>query len=311
MNRKSVILIGGACMVAACCVPRAQAALADLEAAQQANANLVFQYGFEGVDDTTRLADGSVNGYGLQRVAGGSGGDVNDIQFIPGYEAGSQAYQPSSQPGGNYRIGAGLNTISTAVPLNADLTIEVVLQLDGLLACTNDSGAISFPYVVSGRPSGKQRAYFLRQVDTNRVVSTMGDTFGDQVSVLNPYNAGDWYYLSMTASYNSGDGITTVNYYGANLTANETTLSLLGSDNSLFTGDWTGNSQVGIGNFLNGSQEFLQGRIDSIALTGEVLDSSALQSRLDALVIPEPSTMALLTIGVGGILVGARRRFRR
>lgn len=285
----------------------ASAGLADLAALQQANANLVAQYDFEGADDLARLADGSGNAYTLQRVAGTDGGATTDIQFVAGYDGVSQAYQPSYDTS-NYRIGAGLNSVSTTVPIGASITVEAVIQLDSFVLPTGGSGA----YVLSARPQPSNgRAYFVRQLDdpTVRLTSTFGDTFGDTPAVLD-YTPDDWYYFVVTADYDSGGNQTSVNWWGANLSASESTLQSYGSDNTTFQGDWTGTTQLGIGNFLNGSQEYLQGRIDNVALTGEVLGQTALQTRLDALniVVPEPSTFALAAIG--GLALFARRRQR-
>ena len=284
----------------------AKASLADLEALQAANPNLVVQYGFEGSDDSTRLADGSANGFTLQRVAGTDGGDVNNIQFVTGYDGVSQAYQPSFDTS-NYRIGAGLNSISTTVPLGSAVTVEAVVNLDTFVLPTGGSGA----YIIDGRPPvSNGRAYFYRQLDSPgvRLTTTLGDTFGDAPEVPGyDYTAGEWYYVALTASYDLGGNQTTVNWYGANLTQGDAVMSLLATDNTTFQGDWTGDTQIGVGAFLNGSQEYLQGRIDNVALTGAILGQGALQQRLNALyvAVPEPSTFALAALG--GLAFFARR----
>lgn len=260
----------------------ANAAVADLEALQGANPNLEFQYGFEGTDDGSRLADGSGNGWTLQRRTGADGGDPNAIGFVPGFEAGSQAYEPVFDAAGR-RVGAGLNTISDQVPVAANITAEAVLQLDSYVPqADNEFGS----YALSARPQpGNGRAYFLRQMvesgTDGRITSTFGDTFADAPAVLS-YTAGDWYYLAVSASYNSGANQTTANWYLANLSAGETSLTVI-SNNTLFQGVYDGVSQIGIGNFVNGTQEFMDGRIETIALTNEVLSQSQLQSHLDAL----------------------------
>ena len=284
---------------------RANAAVADLEAMQQANANLAFQYGFEGADDSTRLADGSGNGFGLQRTAAGTG-DPGDVQFVPGWGGVGQAYQPSFDTSA-YNSGAGLNTISTAVPVGAAVTVELVVQLDSFVQPT---GSTTGAYLLSARPQpGNGRAYFFRQMnDTSvRVTTTLGNTFGDVPPVLD-YTTDDWYYLVLTAEYDSGADQTTANWYAADLSAGETTLTLLATDNTTFQGLFDGDSQIGVGNFVNGTQEFMQGRMDSVALTNEVLSANELQGRLDALNrVPEPATCGLLALA-GGLALAIRRR---
>ena len=100
---------------------------------------------------------------------------------------------------------------------------------------------------------------------------------------------------------------TSVTWYYANLSLGETSLSMAGPDTTLFQGDWTGASQIGVGNFLNGSQEFLEGNIDNAALINEALDQATLQTHLDAIYIPEPGTLGLLALA-GGIVGLLRRR---
>ncbi|MBK1835314.1 LamG-like jellyroll fold domain-containing protein [Roseibacillus ishigakijimensis] len=278
------------------------AALNHLEMMQASNGNLAFQYAFEGSDDGTRLADGSANGYTLQRVAGGSGGSTDDIQFVSGFDGSSQAYRPAADSS-DRAIGAGLNTESTEVSIGQIITVEAVIQLDAF--------NLSAPaYVVSARSSGG-RGYFFRQngdgSDDGRLFTTLGDTFGDELNAYAPYSAGDWYYVALVADVTSGTS--QVNLFGANLTAGETDVTLLASDSSLFTGDWSGTSQIGVGNFTNGTQEYLAGAIDNLALTNEALSESEINDRLDALLlpIPEPSS-ALLAAGALLCLLPRRQR---
>ena len=285
-------------------VQSVDANVADMEALQASNPNLEFQYGFEGSDDTTRLADGSGNGYALQRVAGGSGGDVNDIGFVSGYDGSSQAYRPATDVT-DYKTGAGLNSISTNIQISTTVTIEAVLQMDAY-SLSNGNGS----YILSARPQpANGRAYFLRQMPDGTIASTLGDTFGDLGLNLS-YVADDWYYLTMVASYDGGANQTSVSWYYANLSNGDTALTDGGTDSELFQGDWSGGAQVGLGCFLNGGQEFLDGNIDSLSLTNEELTQETLQSHLDALVIPEPASVAMIAVG-GCLLAAARRRSRR
>jgi glucose/arabinose dehydrogenase len=277
----------------------ANASVADLEAIQRAHAALRFQYGFEGSDDATRLADGSGNGHTLQRVAGQSAGSVDGIAFVAGYEGASQAYRPAFSTSG-HMIGAGLATVAANVPLGPAVTVETVIKFDPYSPAAGGAGS----YLLCARPAGKQRAYFLRQLDTpvDRISSTFGDNLADTPAVLS-YTPDRWYYLALTASYSAATNLTTVNWYGANLNEGLAPLIHLGSDNSSFTGDWTGNSQVGVGCFLNGRQEYLQGAIDSIALTNATLTPGELQTRLDSLLWGGSEPVAaddMVEVGVSG-----------
>ena len=282
--------------------PRAQASLANLEALQSANANLLDQYTFEGTSDATRLADTGSAANDLVRAAGADGGDVNNIQFVTGFDGVSQAYQPSFVA---RRNGAGLVSTGTTT-LPASITAEAVFQLDTFVPET--SGDVS--YLFSARSSAG-RAYFMLQAadPTSRVTTTFGDTFSDRPAVLD-YVPGDWYYMAVVAQYDSGANATTVDVYGADLSANEAMLTHLLSDSTTFQGDWTGDTALGVGNFNNGTQEYLQGRLDNVALTGEALSAGELQSRLDALyvAVPEPATLGLGVLAGGLLLLFRRKR---
>jgi hypothetical protein len=140
-----------------------------------------------------------------------------------------------------------------------------------------------------------------------RITSTFGDNNNDRPTVMD-YTPGDWYYFAVVASYDSGANQTTVSWYGADLTLGES-LSLYATDNTTFQGDWSGTSQVGIGNFLNGTQEYLQGLVDNVALTDGLLSQSDIEARLSALYVPvpEPTTWGLCAFA-GGLLVLFRRK---
>lgn len=286
---------------------RVDAAVADLEAMQQANANLLFQYGFEGADDSTRLADGSANSYDLMRAAGGSG-DVNNIQFVPGWGGVGQAYQPEIDVASRSN-GAGLVTTGAVPFASSSFTVEAVLQADAYSSPPDSNGR----YVLAARTG--QRMYMLRAYengDDGELTTTFGDSNGDRETVIN-YDAGDWLYVVLTASWNGAT--TDVTWNVANLTDGDVSFTTSGTDTGLFGGDWydggAGSSAVGVGAFSNGTQEFFHGRIDSVALTNEVLSANDMQGRLDALnrpaQVPEPATCGLLA-AAAGLTLALRRR---
>jgi fibronectin-binding autotransporter adhesin len=271
-----------------CCAlltSNAHAGLADFESLQSSNPSLLFQYRFEGASDASRLADWTTNGYALQRVVGTGGGNVNDIQFVTGFDGVSQAYQPSFSLTGP-TIGAGLNTIST-VPYGTNVTVEAIVQMDDYTEPTGNSGGV---YILSARNAANtaHRAYFLKQRLVNEVATTLGDNNSDSLAFVSPYTAGNWYYVAMTAEYDSGGNVTTVNLYRANLSTSQATIELVLTDNTTFNGPWAGTSQFGIGAFFGGNTQFMQGRIDNVALTGGILSSNDFQTRLDALYVAAP-----------------------
>jgi autotransporter-associated beta strand protein len=283
-TRKLMSALAGAALCALI-VPTANAGLADFESIQSSNPGLLFQYRFEGSGDASRLADWGTNGLTLQRVVGAGGGNVNDIQFVTGFDGVSQAYQPSFSLGAA-NIGAGLNTIST-VPYGTNVTIEAIVQMDDYTEPTGNSGGV---YILSARNAANtaHRAYFLKQRPINEVATTLGDNNSDSLAFVSPYTVGNWYYVAMTAEYDSGGNVTTVNLYRADLSTAQATIEHVLTDNTTFTGPWAGTSQFGIGAFFGGNTQFMQGRIDNVALTGGILSSNDFQTRLDALYVAAP-----------------------
>jgi hypothetical protein len=306
---RNLIFFVSAFGILALVVGSARADLSAYEALQQTQGTLNFQYAFEGASDATRLADGSSNGYTLQNTTGSAGAGTGVTSYVPGFDGSSQAYRPGFSAA-NYQQGTGLNTVSTAVTISQTVTVEAVVLMDDFVAATTPGSGTA--YILSARPQpNNNRAYFLRQgspTGDDRVFTTLGDTFADQVDIYNPYTVGDWYYIAMTADITGANSDVTV--YGANLSQGETTLSPLASDNSLFQGDWSGTSQVGIGNFLNGSQEFLQGAIDNVALYNSLLSQPTLQGHLDAIYAPSavPEPTSGLVCGLLGTVLAFRRR---
>jgi hypothetical protein len=128
------------------------------------------------------------------------------------------------------------------------------------------------------------------------ISSTFGSNNGDQPTVLS-YVPGDWYYIALTASYDPGTGATIVNWYGADLSASETTIQHYGTFDYAFSGDWTGTTSIGVGVFNNGTQEFMDGRLDNTALTCGILTPGDFQARLNALYVNLPSCQ---TAGIAG-----------
>jgi len=312
-TQKLASVLCGAALSGALLAPTAQAALSDFEAIQVADPNILFQYTFEGSSDTQRLLDWSGHGWDLQRTAAGTH-TTADVQFVPGFDGLSQAYQPAYEF--SRTSGAGLITTSTAVPVDTNATVEAIVQLDSY------NSDVAVVYILAGRPTSG-RAYFLRQGivggTTNRITSTFGGSNAAQPPVLD-YTPGDWYYIALTANYDSGTTLSTVSWYGANLTAGETTIQYYGTDTTSFTGDWSGATAIGVGVFNNGTQEFMQGRMDNVALTSGILTSNDFQTRLNAILIPapcvaaaidsDPANQAVLEPGIASFSVSASGTFR-
>jgi hypothetical protein len=218
----------------------AQATIANLEAAQQANPNLRNQWRFEGPSDATRLAD-SKGTLTLQKAAGEGGmgandvnmtpmdtaddvpwshpaGDVNMIGFQPGLNGGaSQAYRPQSIPVtstfaaeqlSQARSGAGLYAADFSTP--AMLTLEAVVKPDVF------DSVRDFGYIAQTRP-GASRGYFLAQMrpDASRgaggslssvLTASSLTAFADRPRILKDYSdQSHWYYVAVTYDFSGGE----------------------------------------------------------------------------------------------------------
>ncbi|MEX2093572.1 MAG: PEP-CTERM sorting domain-containing protein [Pirellulales bacterium] len=231
----------------------AHAGLAEIEAAQQANAGLVNQWKFEGASDATRLDD-SKGSQDLTRIAGAGGtvdpdgvalsGDettytpsVNDIIFEPGFDgAASQAYRPSAipvtvpnmAPGGNgnvvaqSRAGAGL-AIDQMYLTPTLVTVEAVVQTSAFDSLNR------FHYILDSRMGapGSDRLYYLAQQapdstrdGTSNISAHVGTAAPLAVAaspkIVSNADTNNWYYVVATYDLTATPAV--MNAYSANLT---------------------------------------------------------------------------------------------
>ncbi len=252
-QHKSRFFTGALATAVAVClgVGTAHAGLAQIEAAQQANAGMVNQWKFEGNSDAGRLDD-SKGAQNLSRVAGAGGtvdpdgvalsGDevtytpsVNDVIFEPGYDGAlSQAYRPSAipvvvpnmAPGGNgnivaqSRAGAGLATAQYQTPTL--VTVEAVIKTGAFDSLNR------FHYILQSRMGGGgDRLYYLAQQvpdstrdGTSNIAAHVG-TAGLPAAAASPKivanaDTDNWYYVAATYDLTATPAV--MNAYSANLT---------------------------------------------------------------------------------------------
>lgn len=279
----------------------AEAATINLQSAAQANPNLLHQWSFDGADPTARRADQEGTAH-LNEV----GVAANLVYGAAGWDATSDAAAPfRTIPGSDF--GA-----SNASFQNSSITLGNAMSFEVLFRPTEaqiTGGSFNLGYILSTRV-GTNRGYFLLQgsaggaADGNDLASMIGNPFGasNENTLQETIVANNWYYAA--GSYTT-DGInTTFTNYFANLTAGDTTLTTVGP--IVVAGSYpTTATPVGIGGRWDGAGEAFPGSIDEVNLYNTNLSGAAFQANLNQLLIPEPSTVGLLSLGLVSLL---RRR---
>lgn len=332
--------------------PLAHATAVLFSQVQQANPTLIHQWDFEGATDATRLLDTAGNAH-LQRVTGefaiGDGGlgnpievplgtpgsvagQLSDIVFETGFNGG-QAYRPYIvNPAVTDRAGAGLTGAGPDFTTPIQFTIEAVLKP---AEKTTSEATAAVQYIFQTRP-GSDRGYYLIQDksglaggDTEAVGTIVGQSFGNPGLGRRYDTSEPWIYVAAVIDLSPigatpFNELVTVNFYSANLSAGETTLSLFTKSDFVTNDTLEGVAGIfGIGGFavdraaLNTPgvpdyiQEMFQGAIDNVAVYNSLLDPQTLQLHLDSLraeAVPAPTALALVLAGLAAIPVTRRRR---
>lgn len=315
-------------------------------ATQRANAQLLHLWEFDGNggpgDGVTVLKD-SVGSLDLNFApgegnVGGVSGHPNDVVFEPGLNIG-RAYRPYYVDASmSSTAGVGLtgritiddngtpddtsdDTITDGFASPNQFTIEAIVKAD---AKTSGSAV---NYIFQTRP-GSDRGYYLIQDEDNLgrtsiggLGSIIGNNFGD-VGIGAEYDTdGTWIYIAAVIDLTSNAGQAVADIYAADISAGETTPTLILDDRTWNSADPSALAGVtgifGIGNFAidrdgdgiaEASQEWFQGAIDYVAIYDGVLSGGDLERNLaDRLArTPEPASLVLLC--VSGVLLGMRRR---
>ena len=279
----------------------ADATTLDFKNAAQANPNLIHQWSFDGADPTARRADQKGAAHLIEK-----GTAANLVYGAAGWDATSDAAKPfRTIPGSD-------NTPGHATFQNTSITLGTAMSFEALFRPTEaqiTGGSFNLGYILSTRV-GNFRGYFLFQGSPSAAAdgNDLGSTIGSSVAASNENTlqetivANNWYYAA--GSYTTDGTNTTFTNYFANLTAGDTTLTTVGP--ITVAGSYpTTATPVGIGGRYDGGEAF-PGSIDEVNLFNTNLSSSDFQAHLTQLaVVPEPSTVALLSLG---LLSLARRR---
>lgn len=288
----------------------ADASTLDFRAAAQATTGLIHQWGFDGADVATagRDLEGATN---LAQLIYGTGAPIGYDQL--GYDGTSKAFR-SNRSAGSDATGGGYLKATSANPVSAlgsTFSFEVIVKAD---QASITGGASNLGYILANRSvDNNSRGYFLVQgqaplpATANPFSSTMGNGYNaanTNTITASPLTVGDWYYVAGSYTANGATNVTWTNYY-ANLTAGGPLVTSGPFTNSGGTYAMGAALQMGIGGRYDG-QEAFPGFIDEVNLYSTALSSTDFQAHLTQLaVVPEPSTVALLSLG---LLSLARRR---
>jgi len=245
-------------------------------------------------------------------------GEASDIVYEPGFNGFGQAYRPYYvDVSMSSTAGAGLTGTGFTSP--NQFTIETIVRADG-----KTSGS-AVNYIFQTRP-GSDRGYYLIQDEDNLgrtsiggIGSIVGNNFGDVGIGAEYENDGTWIYYALVIDLTSNAGQAVADVYAANLSAGDLAPTLILDDRTWNTANPSALAGVtgifGIGNFAidrdgvgvaEASQEWFQGAIDYVAIYNGLLSGSQLADNLTARIVPEPSSITLLSLA--GIVLLARRR---
>jgi hypothetical protein len=272
-----------------------------LQNAQAANANIVYQYTFDGSTTAERL-DQKISPNTPDMVQFTTSGYSPASSFVAGFDGSGIAVQTEAGTlsGGSRPTGAALKTNAT-ITLTTSGTIEFIVKAEIL----NDSGfALSG---ISGSGTTSSRWYFFQNGTAATDVARM--TYGNNTPYTLiggttgvAYNADDWYYVAQTWSITGGT--VTLNAWVANLSdATPALTQTISGATATHQGGLTTLLRVGS---LTDTANFFRGEVDAVAIYDTALSASTIQSNFNA--IPEPTVFGLLGITISGMALALHRR---
>jgi ferric-dicitrate binding protein FerR (iron transport regulator) len=211
-------------------------------------------------------------GANLREMAFGAGTAAR-IRYGPGADPYTTAFTPHRT--GPTSGGAGLVT-RNRIQFPDRLTVESLICPG--YGC--DEG-----YAVSARSvAAEQRGYFIRKIKNGPYLScTIGDSARD-ITMPVRFMPDHWYYVATTCQRDGNRTI--VNFYVANVTAGQATLTHVGGGNQIVSGTYGKEAylRLGMGLSANGvPRAAFSGSIADVAIYGDVLTQAELQQRLSIL----------------------------
>ncbi len=257
----------------------ASAEVADLEQVQAIDANVVYQYTFEGVADANSMEQ-KVSPFSPDLEIYSNTGGVYSVTFTNGFDGSTKVAHTMAgdkQSDGTRHHGAGLRSVGN-ITYPTSGTIEYLLKCSDI----NDSG-----HVISGgdtSPSNNLgRLIFLRndsnlQSKAQMMVggNSLIDVIGGDTGV--GYNPNNWYYVAQTWTL-SGTNIV-LNAWVANLSAGIPPTQTVFSESRTFDGSldtilYLGSREAGVTNGYYSNAE-----LDALAIYDTVLDAATIESHV-------------------------------
>ncbi|MDY0164987.1 MAG: autotransporter-associated beta strand repeat-containing protein [Thermoguttaceae bacterium] len=235
----------------------------------QDHPDTVVQYDFVGATDAERRDDksGGTN-YLVEKQVGTVGAPI--AYGVPGFDVTSTAVTPTPDftTKGN---GRGFFTYA-AIDMPNPVSFEAIFRPTGATAS----------YMVAVRGSADTRNYFVSQTDNATSLRTaVGGGATNGPVIVDPFTSGNWYYVAVTMSYDTGANQTSISTWYADLTAGGTTLVPGGQ--STVSGSYLNNTYLGIGllNNLGSPFEPWAGSIDEVTLYTGLKDATFFQANLN------------------------------
>lgn len=271
-----------------------RAEIIDMRAAVAAHPNLATHYTFEGATTAERQEDKARNNARPLTAQAFGSGSVDGIQYVPGFDDTSTAFQPHRIDNWN---GAGLRGSPYHFPASG-FTVEMLVR-------PGPTNALGIAFI---GPLWPNRGYPLFQLDGHLQLASGNAAWsldGARRLVVPNYAPDHWYYVAVSMQHSGGN--TLANAYAANLTAGDTTLTQTLA-NALIPGTYsTAGTDFAVGRSLHNQEPFF-GLIDELAIYTAVLPQSTLQHHLSLLWIPEPASAVPASMALCLLLLWRRRR---
>ena len=267
--------------------------VADYNSFVQSYSDTIVCYDFEGTSDADRQLNkantANASNNDLTIVDLREGGGVDSISYAAGFDETSTAYVPYIPYPDVVSFGKVFST-TNPLPLSTTVSYEVI-------CCPKDT---NFGHVVASYAPGPYRSYFTLIFQDSSFSTVFGEGSYDASSIesfgVGNATVDNWYYLALSLSYDENTDETTMNLYGANLTAGDTTLA---SSTKTVTGTFLTDTPYGIGAMgVNKAQwstpdtVFFQAssaHVDQVVFYEGVKDESFFQANLDTILPGDPT----------------------